>query len=141
MLKIYYKSFNLPIKIVRPFNTYGPRQSARAIIPTIISQLLENNKTISLGSMSPKRDLTYVLDTCKGFLSIYNCNQLFGLVTNIGMNKSITIGELVSNIAETIGVEIKIKTDRKIKDKPISSANLFIAKFMPLLIIFLKSIS
>ena len=109
----YYKSFNLPIKIVRPFNTYGPRQSARAIIPTIISQLLENNKTISLGSISPKRDLTYVLDTCKGFLSIYNCDQLFGLVTNIGMNKSITIGELVSNIADTIGTEIKIKTDEK----------------------------
>ena len=67
----YYRSFDLPVKIVRPFNTYGPRQSARAIIPTIISQLLNGNNSINLGNLSPTRDLTYVTDTCEAFLEIY----------------------------------------------------------------------
>tara|TARA_Y100001970_G_C14219237_1_gene851609 strand:- start:1387 stop:2361 length:975 start_codon:yes stop_codon:yes gene_type:complete len=108
----YFKSFNTPVKLVRPFNTYGPRQSARAIIPTIISQLLDGKTEISLGNLDPTRDLTYVLDTCKGFTSIYNCDALFGQVTNIGMNEKISIGDLVAKIAEVMGTEIKINIDK-----------------------------
>jgi len=71
----YYRSFGLPVKIVRPFNTYGPRQSARAIIPTIISQILAGKKEIKVGSLNPTRDLTFVSDTCRGFLEIFNLNR------------------------------------------------------------------
>ena len=73
----YYKSFSLPIKIVRPFNTYGTRQSARAIIPTVISQIISGKNTIKLGNLSPTRDLTYVKDTCQGFIEIFNSKDLF----------------------------------------------------------------
>ena len=79
----YYRSFELPVKIVRPFNTYGPRQSARAIIPTIISQLLHYSTEIKLGNMMPTRDLNYVTDVCSGFFEIYKSNDLTGQVTNI----------------------------------------------------------
>jgi len=106
----YYRSFNLPVKIVRPFNTYGSRQSARAIIPTIISQVLAGKKEIELGNLTPTRDLTYVLDTCRGFIDIYNSNSLFGEVTNIGMNHEISIGELVLLIAKLMDTEINIIT-------------------------------
>ena len=73
----YYKSFNIPIKVVRPFNTYGPRQSARAIIPTVITQILSGETEISLGNTTPTRDFTYVLDTCLGFLEIFRSKELF----------------------------------------------------------------
>ena len=85
----YYASFELPIKIVRPFNTYGPRQSARAIIPTVISQILSGKSELKLGNLSPTRDLTFVKDTCSGFLDIYNHDGLWGEATNIGMNEEI----------------------------------------------------
>jgi dTDP-glucose 4,6-dehydratase len=107
----YYRSFNLPVKIVRPFNTYGPRQSARAIIPTIVSQLLSGNKKLSLGSLSPTRDLTYVKDTCKGFLEIYKSEKLFGEITNIGMGTEISIGKLVQLISSKISAEPTIESD------------------------------
>tara|TARA_Y100001980_G_C14556714_1_gene349563 strand:+ start:5728 stop:6630 length:903 start_codon:yes stop_codon:yes gene_type:complete len=100
----YYKSFNMPIKIARPFNTYGPRQSSRAIIPTIISQLLAGYNVLELGSLSPTRDLTYVSDTCDGLLEICKSEKLFGEVTNIGMNSEIAIGDLAKLIAKIIGV-------------------------------------
>ena len=106
----YNKSFDMPIKIVRPFNTYGPRQSARAIIPTIISQILNGNKKIKLGSLAPTRDLTYVSDTCRGFKEIYRSQKLIGEVTNIGMNSEISIGELVNLISKLMNVEIEIET-------------------------------
>ena len=99
----YYKSFELPVKLVRPFNTYGPRQSARAIIPTIISQLLNEKTEIELGSISPTRDLTFVKDTCVGFDEIYKSDSLFGVVTNIGMNTEISIGDLAQLIAKREG--------------------------------------
>ena len=102
--------FNLPVKIVRPFNTYGPRQSARAVIPTIISQLLNGENNIKLGNLSPTRDLTYVADTCNGFLDIYNSDTLYGEVTNIGMKTEISIGELTKLIAKTMNVEVTIKS-------------------------------
>ena len=89
----YYKSFELPVKIVRPFNTYGPRQSARAIIPTIFSQIISGKKEIKIGSITPTRDLTFVKDTCCGFIEIMKSDALYGSVANIGMNEEISICE------------------------------------------------
>ena len=107
----YFRSFNLAVKIVRPFNTYGPRQSARAIIPTVISQILTGKKTIKLGNLSPTRDLTFVKDTCKGFLEIYKSDKLFGETTNIGMKNEITVEDLVLKIAQMLKVELEIETE------------------------------
>lgn len=104
----YYRSFKLPIKIVRPFNVYGPRQSSRAIIPTIISQILNDSKNIKLGNLTPTRDLTFVKDTCIGFIEIFNSDSLVGEVTNIGMNREISIGDLVHLIAKLTNSDIKI---------------------------------
>jgi len=109
----YYKSFELPVKIVRPFNTYGPRQSARAIIPTIISQILNGKTEINLGSLSPTRDLTFVKDTCSGFEEIYKSETLFGEVTNIGMKAEISIGDLTQLIAKLMKVELTIKSSEE----------------------------
>lgn len=108
----YFKSFEMPIKIVRPFNTYGPRQSARAIIPTVISQILSNKKEIKLGNITPTRDLTYVEDTCSGFIEIFKSDKLLGEVTNIGMNNEIAIKDLILKISNLMGTEIFIKTDK-----------------------------
>jgi nucleoside-diphosphate-sugar epimerase len=107
----FYRSFNLPVKIVRPFNTYGPRQSARAIIPTIISQLLSGKEKLSLGNLSPTRDLTYVKDTCKGFLEIFKTDKLFGEITNIGMGNEISVGELVKKINFLISSKAIVEED------------------------------
>ena len=112
----YYRSFNLPVKIVRPFNTYGPRQSARAIIPTIISQILNGKTEIKLGNLAPTRDLTFVTDTCAGFEEIYKSDSLFGEVTNIGMKAEISIGQLAKLIASKMDVELSIKSiDERIR--------------------------
>jgi dTDP-glucose 4,6-dehydratase len=107
----YYRSFNLPVKIARPFNTYGPRQSARAIIPTIISQLLSGKNEIKIGNLSPTRDLIFVKDTCKGFIEIFKSEKLFGEITNIGMNTEISIGDLVKRIGKILGTEIFVKAE------------------------------
>lgn len=107
----YHRSFQLPVKIVRPFNTYGPRQSARAIIPTIITQILSGQRTIKLGNLTPTRDLTYVRDTAAGFLAIAGSDKTFGQATNIGMNEEISIGDLVNLIAEVMSTEIEISED------------------------------
>ncbi len=107
----YFRSFNLPVKIVRPFNTYGPRQSARAIIPTVISQILTGKRTLKLGNIAPTRDLTFVKDTCKGFLEIFKCDRLFGEITNVGMKNEITIGDLVDKISSLLKVELEIETE------------------------------
>lgn len=104
----YFKSFGLPIKIVRPFNTYGPRQSARAIIPTIISQIANGANEIKLGNLSPTRDLTFVTDTCRGFYEIYKCDDLVGETTNIGMNEEISMGDLVALISKLMDRDILI---------------------------------
>ena len=109
----FNRSFNMPIKIVRPFNTYGPRQSARAIIPTVITQLLAGEKRIALGNLTPKRDLTYVLDTVDGFFEILNSDTLNGEVTNIGMNKEIAIIDLVNLISEIMNMEVTILSDNQ----------------------------
>jgi NAD dependent epimerase/dehydratase len=109
----YHRSFDLPLKIVRPFNTYGPRQSSRAIIPTIISQILAGRRDIEIGNLKPTRDLTYVLDTCHGFLEVFNSNQLFGEVVNIGMNEEIAIGKLAQLIVKISGQDINIISTEK----------------------------
>jgi NAD dependent epimerase/dehydratase len=109
----YYKSFEMPVKLIRPFNTYGPRQSARAIIPTIISQLLNRKTEIELGCLFPTRDLTFVQDTCAGFEEIYKSNSLIGEVTNIGMKAEISIGDLAQLIAETMNIPLIIKSSEE----------------------------
>ncbi len=105
----YHKSFGLPVKVVRPFNTFGPRQSARAIIPTVITQILSGMKTLELGDLTPTRDFTYVKDTAAGMIAISKCGVLSGEATNIGMNTEISIGDLVTMISKIIGQEIEIK--------------------------------
>ncbi len=109
----YYNSFNIPIKVVRPFNTYGPRQSARAIIPTVITQVLSGETEINLGNTTPTRDFTYVLDTCLGFLEIYRSKELFGEFTNIGTSTEVSIKDLCNLIKEIIGKEINIVQDKR----------------------------
>lgn len=109
----YFRSFNTPVKIVRPFNTYGPRQSARAIIPTVITQMLSGKTELNLGNLDPTRDLTFVKDTAKGFLAIYNSDKCFGQATNIGMNEEISVRDLIKLISEIIGNEVSIKQDHQ----------------------------
>ncbi len=107
----YFLSFNSPVKIVRPFNTYGPRQSARAVIPTIITQILSGKKDIKLGHTTPTRDLTFVKDTANGFITIANTPAFTGSVTNIGMKDEISVGDLATMIADLLGTKINIITD------------------------------
>jgi NAD dependent epimerase/dehydratase len=109
----YYRSFDLPVKIVRPFNTYGPRQSARAIIPTIITQIAKNINKVSIGNLEPTRDFTFVTDTVNGFIEIFQSKILFGEVTNIGMNEEISVGNLAKLIADIMKVDIKIERDER----------------------------
>jgi NAD dependent epimerase/dehydratase len=106
----YHRSFGLPVAILRPFNTFGPRQSARAIIPTIISQALSRPK-IRLGSLDPRRDLTYVKDTAAGFVAIAGSDAAIGRVVNIGRGDDLTIGELVERIGRLLGRSIEVETD------------------------------
>lgn len=108
----YHRSFNLPVKIVRPFNAFGPRQSARAIIPTVITQILSGRNDILLGNTNPTRDLTFVKDTVEGFVEIFRCPTLVGEVTNIGMNEEISMADLVERIGGMMGQPVTIKTDK-----------------------------
>jgi len=107
----YHRSFGLGIKVVRPFNTYGPRQSARAVIPTIITQILCGRRRIQLGNVTPTRDLTFVKDTARGFLEIFRSDSLWGEVTNIGMDKEISVRELGLLIGELMEAEIEISAE------------------------------
>ncbi len=104
----FYRSFNLPVTIVRPFNTYGPRQSARAVIPTIITQLLSGYKTIKLGSLTPTRDFTYVKDTVNGFIEISRSSDTVGEEINIASQTEISIGELAREIIDQINPKASI---------------------------------
>jgi NAD dependent epimerase/dehydratase len=103
----YFRSYNIPISIIRPFNTYGPRQSARAVIPTIITQCLAR-KEILLGSLEPTRDLTYVNDTVNGFIKVAESDKSIGEVINVGSGFEISIGDLAQKIIAIIDKEIKI---------------------------------
>ena len=107
----FYRSFTLPVSIVRPFNTYGPRQSARAVIPTIISQLLAGKEEIKLGSLTPTRDFNYVKDTVAGFLAIAESDQTIGEEINIATQQEISIGELAKEIISQINPNAKIICD------------------------------
>ncbi len=104
----FYRSFHTPVIVVRPFNTYGPRQSARAIIPTIITQILAGNTRINLGSLSPTRDLNFVKDTANGFIMAAESETAMGEVVNLGSNYEISIGDLVNKIAVIMGKTIDI---------------------------------
>ena len=107
----FFLSFNLPITIVRPFNTYGPRQSARAVIPTIITQVLSGEKKLKLGDITPTRDLVYVKDTVNGFIEIFNSDKTIGEVINIATQSEISIGDLAKKIFKLIGRECEIETE------------------------------
>lgn len=107
----YHRSFDLPVKIARPFNTFGPRQSARAIIPTIITQIVSGRKQLCLGNLEPTRDLNYVTDTASGILAIAEEKALIGQATNIGSGKEISIKLLVERIASLLGASIEVTVD------------------------------
>lgn len=107
----FYSSFSLPVLIARPFNTYGPRQSARAVIPTIITQIANGVRQIKLGAIFPTRDFNYVQDTAAGFIAAMNSEQGLGEVVNFGSNFEVSIGETAELIADIMGVTIEIITD------------------------------
>ena len=107
----FYRSFNLPVTIVRPFNTFGPRQSARAVIPTIITQLLNGATQIKLGALHPTRDLLFVKDTAKGFVAVAKADNLIGHEVNLATNSEITIGDLAQKLINSINPDAKIVSD------------------------------
>lgn len=109
----FYSSFATPVAVVRPFNTYGPRQSARAVIPTIITQIASGKRQIKLGSLHPTRDFNYVADTVGGFIAALESDRCLGEVVNIGSNFEISIGDTVRTIAEVMNAEIEIQTDEQ----------------------------
>ena len=109
----FYRSFDLPVTIVRPFNTYGPRQSARAVIPTIITQLLSGKEEIKLGSLTPTRDFNYVKDTANGFIAIYESEKTIGEEINIATQKEISIGELAQELVRQINPNANIICDEQ----------------------------
>lgn len=109
----FFNAFNLPIVIARPFNTYGPRQSARAVIPTIITQIATGQREIKLGDITPTRDFTYVEDTCRGFLELAKCEEAIGQVVNIGSNSEITVSKIFDLIKEIMKGDIQFILDDK----------------------------
>ena len=111
MAMSYFNAFNLPLTIARPFNTYGPRQSARAVIPTIITQIVSGMKQIKLGDTTPTRDFNYVADTCRGFLELARCEQAIGETVNIGSNYEISVGDTLNLIKELMGSDVEFITD------------------------------
>jgi len=109
----YYLSFGTPVAVARPFNTYGPRQSARAVIPTVITQIAAGKRSLSLGALHPTRDFNYVNDTVAGFLAVAAAENSVGQVINIGSGFEISIGDLVELIAEIMGADIVIEQDQE----------------------------
>lgn len=109
----FYKSFNLPVATIRPFNTYGPRQSARAVIPTIISQILSGKKEIKLGGLTPTRDFNYVKDTAEAFIKVAESEKVVGETVNTGSNYEISIGDTVKKIIDLIGKDVAIICDEE----------------------------
>jgi NAD dependent epimerase/dehydratase len=113
MAESFYRSFNMPVTIVRPFNTYGPRQSARAVIPTIITQLLNGSTELKLGDTSPTRDLLYVNDTVRGFTAIAKSNKTIGEEINIATQEEISIGDLAQKLIDLINPKARIISDEQ----------------------------
>lgn len=116
----FYRSFELPVTIVRPFNTYGPRQSARAVIPTIITQLLSGYEEIKLGSLTPTRDFNYVKDTANGFIAMYESDKTIGQEINIATQREISIGQLAEELIRQINPQARIVCDEQRK-RPVKS--------------------
>lgn len=109
----FHNAFQLPVTIVRPFNTYGPRQSARAVIPTIIAQIASGIKEIKLGDLSPTRDFNYVEDTCRGFIELANCDTAIGETVNIGSNFEISIKDTLELIKNIMNSDVRFVTDEQ----------------------------
>ncbi|MBS0530541.1 MAG: SDR family oxidoreductase [Proteobacteria bacterium] len=109
----FHLSFGTPVSIIRPFNTYGPRQSARAVIPTIITQIASGAKQIKLGAMTPTRDFNYVRDTVRGFVAIGECDDAVGKVLNVGSNFEVSIGDTAKLIAEQMGRDVEFTLDQQ----------------------------
>ena len=109
----FHRSFDTPVTVVRPFNTYGPRQSARAVIPTVMSQIAAGERRIKLGALMPTRDFSFVSDTAAGFMALAEADAAVGDVVNLGSGFEISIGDTARAIAETIGVEIEITSDEQ----------------------------
>ncbi len=107
----FYNAFDLPVTIARPFNTYGPRQSARAVIPTIITQIASGKKRIQLGDVTPTRDFNYVEDTCRGFLELANCDAAIGETVKIGSNYEISVGDTLNIIKELMQSDVEFMVD------------------------------
>ena len=110
LVESFWRSFDLPVCIIRPFNTFGPRQSARAIIPTIITQALYGN-VVRLGNLDPVRDMTFVTDTARGFIAGAKSDECLGTVCNLGVGSGLSIGEFVERIGSLMGKELKVKSD------------------------------
>ena len=107
----FFLSFDTPVAVIRPFNTYGPRQSARAVIPTVITQIASGARQIKLGAMHPTRDFNYVRDTVRGFIAIAECDAALGQVVNIGGNFEISVGDTAHLIADLMGREVEFVSD------------------------------
>ena len=113
MVMSFYSAFELPVTIARPFNTYGPRQSARAVIPTIITQIANGMDEITLGDISPTRDFNYVEDTCRGFMQLGECEAALGQTVNIGSNFEISVEDTLNIIKELMNSDVVFKTETK----------------------------
>ena len=107
----FHNAYGLPVTVVRPFNTYGPRQSARAVIPTVITQLASGERRVKLGNLAPTRDFNYVSDTCRGFIQLAQCDAAVGQTVNVGSNYEISIGDTVALIGEIMGVKFEVVSD------------------------------
>lgn len=112
MAEAFHRSFGVPVATIRPFNTYGPRQSARAVIPTVVTQLLDGGD-VALGNLSPTRDFTYVSDTVEAFIRIADCPEAVGRVVNVGSGREIGIGDLVERIERLVGSEVGVTRDEQ----------------------------
>jgi len=113
MAMSFFNAFNLPLTIARPFNTYGPRQSARAVIPTIITQIANGHKNIKLGDVTPTRDFNYVEDTCRGFIELAKCDKAIGEIVNIGSNYEISIGDTLNIIKNIMQSDVEFIIDEQ----------------------------
>lgn len=113
MAMSFYNAFDMPLTIARPFNTYGPRQSARAVIPTIITQIATGKKEIKLGDVTPTRDFNYVEDTCRGFIDLAMCKEAVGEIVNIGSNYEISVGDTLNLIKELMESDVEFITDEQ----------------------------
>ncbi len=113
MAMSFFNAFDLPLTIARPFNTYGPRQSARAVIPTIISQIASGQKQIKLGDVTPTRDFNYVADTCRGFLELARCEKAIGETVNIGSNFEISVGDTLNLIRDLMNSDVEFLVEEQ----------------------------